>query len=303
MSRLLIEHWDGSRWSIQRTPAPVGSMDSFLSEVSCRTRAACMAVGSFDKRAGGSLFPLADHWNGSRWSIEPIARPELGELQGVSCAAPSVCSAVGDRPAGTLVERWSRGKWSPESTPRASHSLLRAVSCSSSTNCTAVGERPPRGGCDAEQLIEHWDGLRWTVEQAPRLGSCSAETAYFGSTLAGVSCASTTACAAVGSTVVARDVGTPVVERMQGRRWRSDSDPALEIPDVINAVSCPAANACTAVGHLATGAGVIRWDGRRWTVHKAAGKAELIDVSCTSSTACTAVGSTPNPSPFVLRIT
>jgi hypothetical protein len=47
-SRLLIEHWDGSRWSIRRTPLPIGSRDSMLSGVSCRTSAACTAVGSFD---------------------------------------------------------------------------------------------------------------------------------------------------------------------------------------------------------------------------------------------------------------
>jgi hypothetical protein len=53
---------------------------------------------------------LAEHWNGSRWAIQPTPNP-TGQapsvLSGVSCTAATACTAVGDYYYGSLAERYS----------------------------------------------------------------------------------------------------------------------------------------------------------------------------------------------------
>jgi hypothetical protein len=94
----------------------------------------------------------------SGWSIQQAPKTTTftftnNELQSVSCASPTDCTAVGsctavahyNNRAGrelTLVERWDGTSWSIQRTPnpvRASKSSLTGVSCASPTVCTAVG--------------------------------------------------------------------------------------------------------------------------------------------------------------------
>ena len=62
-------------------------------------------------------------------------------------------------------------------------------------------------------------------------------------------------------------------------------NPALNT--ALNAVSCTAANACTAVG----GQGIaLAWNGSVWSSQQTPTASVLRGVSCTSATVCTAVG-------------
>lgn len=64
--------------------------------MSCASKTACTAVGSYVNGRSGRGFTLAERWNGSGWSIQQT--PSLGGegyLKGVSCASTSVCTAVG----------------------------------------------------------------------------------------------------------------------------------------------------------------------------------------------------------------
>jgi hypothetical protein len=46
--RLLVEHWTGSTWLIQRAPVPAGSHDyRYFDDVSCATTAGCTAIGYY----------------------------------------------------------------------------------------------------------------------------------------------------------------------------------------------------------------------------------------------------------------
>ena len=125
-------------------------------------------------------------------------------LNGVSCVKATFCIAVGnystDRdydprssPDTALAERWDGNRWSLQrvATPRgASYSSLSDVSCSSTSACTAVGSDFGRNLNGI--LAERWDGKRWTLQRTPRpAGSPTAR-------LSGVSCATRTACTAVG---------------------------------------------------------------------------------------------------------
>ena len=137
-AQALVEHWDGTRWS--GVPVPAG--DDVLNGVDCTSSGACVAVGYFETKAENSR-TLVESWNGARWSV--VASPNPGPasqyayasgpahdmLNGVSCASPTWCAAVGayTTPGGSLInlaEQWDGKKWSIVPSPDRS-SLSNAV--------------------------------------------------------------------------------------------------------------------------------------------------------------------------------
>jgi len=93
----LVERWNGRRWSIQRTPNPAGGTNVSLNGVSCASNTACTAVAHYNNRAGREL-TLVERWDGTSWSIQRTPNPvraSKSSLTGVSCASPTVCTAVG----------------------------------------------------------------------------------------------------------------------------------------------------------------------------------------------------------------
>src|SRR5690348_67038 len=73
-TRPLAERWDGRRWALQNVPNPPRSAftldQSYLNAVDCTSTSSCVAVG-----AGGRFAPLAERWDGHRWSIQPTPEP------------------------------------------------------------------------------------------------------------------------------------------------------------------------------------------------------------------------------------
>jgi hypothetical protein len=113
----LAERWDGTLWSIERTPDLPGT-DDRLNSVSCLAPSACTAVGlAVESSPGaGRTEALIERWDGTAWKTEASAAVgPLGRglsaadlsLDGVSCAA-AACTAVGsftsDDPV-QLIER------------------------------------------------------------------------------------------------------------------------------------------------------------------------------------------------------
>jgi len=58
----LAERWNGTKWSIQTTPNPVGGSNSTLDGVSCASASTCTAVGGYNNGTTGAT--LAERWNG-----------------------------------------------------------------------------------------------------------------------------------------------------------------------------------------------------------------------------------------------
>lgn len=84
-SRPLIEHWDGSAWSV--IPAPAAGKPSFLYAVSGDSATDAWAVGYQTKT---TLGPLIEHWDGKTWNAVtlPPGLTNLNGLVGVYAAAP-----------------------------------------------------------------------------------------------------------------------------------------------------------------------------------------------------------------------
>lgn len=73
-SDTLVERWDGSSWTIARSPngSPTIGYDNALQAVACPTRSRCLAIGHYDA-ADGYMQTLAETWNGTSWSVAPSA--------------------------------------------------------------------------------------------------------------------------------------------------------------------------------------------------------------------------------------
>jgi hypothetical protein len=119
--RSLIEHWDGSAWSIVKHPK-VGLTDQF-NALSATSTSDVWAVGATSHGTRGASTSIAEHWDGSEWSVIPVPDPGKGNaLLGVSAVSRSRAWAVGvigraDFTTRTLVERWDGVRWKRVESP------------------------------------------------------------------------------------------------------------------------------------------------------------------------------------------
>ena len=312
----LAEPWNGTSWSIQTTPNIAGTFTNVLDGVSCSSATACTAVGYFVNGSHGRV-TLAERWNGTSWSVQTTPPNPKGvtdsSLDSVSCTSATACTAVGfpdnDAQVGTLAERWNGTSWSIQSTPNPPPNglgRLIGVSCTSAVACTAVGSTVPnfRVQSSSATVAEHWDGTRWSIQSTPNPAG-----ATYNAGVRAVSCASPTACTAVGSFTDSTGRIVPLAERLDGTSWSVQSvpNPAGAGYSLLSGVSCTSATACTAVGSSSASFnsdGVTlaeRWDGTSWSIQatpnpEGANGSALNGVSCTSATACIAVGSIANSS-------
>ena len=155
----LVEHWDGTAWSVQRVPFVKNATGS-LGSVSCPTAVDCIAVGSYGLfNQNTSMY--AEHWNGRRWAFQTMPAPAGTSfwLNSVSCLRPEHCTAVGGAFNGTqykasIVERGNGGTWTLQTDAAPARSILFCVSCPVASSCTAVGENT----AIVAGLAEHWNG-------------------------------------------------------------------------------------------------------------------------------------------------
>jgi hypothetical protein len=211
----LAERWNGTSWKIQPTPNPAGAAYTALSGVSCKAANACTAVGSYRNSADKAV-TLAERWNGTSWKIQPTPNPAGSgiALNGVSCTAASVCTAVGGYynaagKARTLAERWNGTSWKIQPTPNpAGAPGLNGVSCKAANACTAVGGYSNVSG-KAFTLAERWNGTSWKIQSTPN-------PAGNFPTLYGVSCPAAKACTAVGRYLTAAGAERTLAERWNG---------------------------------------------------------------------------------------
>jgi hypothetical protein len=93
----LAETWNGSTWTVQTTPNPSGAKNSHLRAVSCASSTVCTATGEY-VNSSGTTVSLAEHWNGTEWSIQTTPIPsgaKESDLQGASCTSSTACTSVG----------------------------------------------------------------------------------------------------------------------------------------------------------------------------------------------------------------
>jgi hypothetical protein len=247
----LVEHWNGTKWSIITVPVPKGPGGS-LTGVACPGPTTCFAVGSYDTAT--TSLSLTERWNGKTWSIVPSPKP-LGHafagLGSVACLDATHCTAVGATGMGIhlnpLVERWNGSKWTIVASPEpagTTYVLLSGVACVTLTNCTVVGSYLPNGSSESVPIIEHWDGVTWSLAATPTDPSIS------GASLSGIACSGPSDCTAVGVQFLTSGATNPFVEHWDGTNWTIVPTPTPGGTQSVQftGVSCRDAASCIAIG-------------------------------------------------------
>jgi hypothetical protein len=284
----LAERWDGTSWQRQATPNPPGNTDPSatpdLLGVSCPAAGFCAAVGEYQSLGGGQV-SMAETWNGSAWTWQPVpVAPGSagGGLTAVSCTSPRFCEAVGfnvdvtDGTQVTLAATWNGTSWSLQQAPNPGgfgFVQFTTVSCASPAFCEAWGSRDT-----GVPLAEQWDGSSWQPQSVPSDAAMKS-----------VSCASATFCEAVGS---------GAAYTWNGSAWTAQTIPAPAATGTLGGVSCASVTFCEAVGEYfnANAAGVAAvWNGSAWSaqaIPEPAGATftNLNAVSCVSPSSCEAGG-------------
>jgi hypothetical protein len=286
----------GTGWHVQRVP-PSGGYDYQLTSVSCPSSGNCFAVGGYSTVKQGPTQPLAEYWNGRRWTAQAFPSPSSQEqLTSVSCASATLCFAFGNSNTteGPLADQWNGSTWTIQSVPApagAKSPEITAGSCASTTSCTFTGLYTTAG--NVRPLVEHWDGTTWTIQSVPKPAGSTG-----GNLDGGVSCPTATRCIAVGGYGLPGEAGSqPYAASWNGIRWTDQVVPDATEDASLDAVSCSGPASCTAVGEYYVGsvetALVEHWNGTTWAIQPDAAPADayLTAVSCTSATSCTAVGS------------
>lgn len=161
----LIEHWDGSRWSIVPSPTSASNLTSVA------------VISSSDVWAAGEagLQPVFEHWDGKTWSAfsgPPVSAQYLA-VSGITAVSATDVWAVGTTrapvrraPYQTLSEHWDGHRWNIVASPNpvAGNDVLLQVAAISSSDVWAVGYDY---GAGASPLVANWNGTKWNTVQVP----------------------------------------------------------------------------------------------------------------------------------------
>ncbi len=272
------ERWNGSRWSVVQPAVPPKTTESTWRTISCASKTSCIAVGTY--RSPGRHV-LAERWNGTNWEIIPAPTGDVSRglsglscpsntlcmgtngdtwkwngaswsrsddlpsgtgVSAVSCASASDCMAAGQGGSGLIARRWNGTSWSPVAMPAppGSFPTIASLSCAAPDSCVAIGNAYDQHSSPTDRsFVERWNGAAWTVESKPSVKQTNP-------VLLGVSCASATSCALVGT---AGKYG-PVIEQWNGSAWSLVPSPHRPGSggDILGGVACPSATSCFAVG-------------------------------------------------------
>jgi hypothetical protein len=208
----------------------------------------------------------------TNWQVvsSPHLPSQQNHLWGVSASAANDVWAVGESFDGsdrkTLIEHWNGQQWKVVANPNlGSDPTLQGVAAISPDNAWVVGETSPaQSNGITTVLIEHWNGIQWSVAQAPNPGSG-------GSSLSKVVAIAANNVWAVGTTVDA-GVEKALIEHWDGRKWRVVSSPSpTSIPALLTGVTAISANDIWTVGYLMPSqssrrAFIEHWDGKTWSI-------------------------------------
>jgi hypothetical protein len=242
-----VEHWDGSQWSVVASPSP-GAEFNILQGVAADASDDAWAVGYLTDGTGKNQ-PLIEHWDGSTWSqsTSPSVDAGGGQLSGVAARSPNDVWAVGQVTVldahnqfdgqSPLIEHWNGSIWTvvtsaaipAPSAGGSTYNALSAVAALAPNNVWAVGEdnAPGTGGpgqsSGIQALVEHWDGVHWSLVPAASSNSN-------GNALTGIAAISSSDIWAVGSGAPSRPQGCGIgsgatIEHWDGVRWTSISVP------------------------------------------------------------------------------
>src|SRR6266702_849258 len=253
----LIQHWDGSRWSIIPSPN-AGTQDNFLEGVVAISTSNVWAVGLGINGSGGSTLIL--HWNGTQWNVVPSPNPgstfySLGEARAVSANDIwSVGQAVNNNGVfKTLIEHWNGTKWNIVPSPNvgSNNNFLNSVTTVSANNVWAVGTSTNNSKND-RTLTMHWDGSQWSVVNSPNVGSQTND-------LFEVAAASANDIWTVGRYINNKNVSQTLIQHWDGSKWSIVPSPNFDLGNnILQGLTVISTNDVWAVGEYDNSGNIFR---------------------------------------------
>jgi hypothetical protein len=302
----LVLQWTGS-WAFETAPVPKEETNTQLLGASCPSSSECFAAGGA-QHGFATQITLVERFNGKEWKIVTSPNPAKAAasvFHGISCTSTTACVAVGDFANESFVnenlaETWNGTEWKLVTTPNAKGATfdeLAAVSCTSSSACTAVGFYRNEAG-HTLSLAERYNGTAWAIQETPNLAEATVTE------LLGVSCVSSTACYAVGSSH-GTGATTPLSEFWNGTKWtiQTTPKPTGSKSAEFQGVSCRSTSECEAVGGSVNAAEknvtfAEGWNGTEWKVQATeelnATFYEFFGVSCGATSKCQGIGAVTN---------
>ncbi len=201
--------------------------------INSHTDAWAVGVGSPSLPA---IYPInvgvVEHWDGTNWRTIPSPQPANYEndLYAVAALAPGDVWAVGSyenaangflEPQKTLVEHWDGTHWKMIASPNAQafFNTLSGLVALASNDIWAVGSQGALSGL-SKTLIEHWDGMRWSIVKSPNVGS-------YDNALQGVTALSPDDIWAVGESSDGKGGDRTLVEQWNGQQWSVVPSPSI----------------------------------------------------------------------------
>lgn len=255
-------------WTLLSSPN-VGTNGNHLFGVAAVSANDIWAVGDYND--GPNMYhsrTLAEHWNGSSWSIVASPNPATGssdddQLQAVAAVSSNNVWAVGYISnndifaARTLIEHWNGASWSvvPSPNPTVSQ-YLYGVTAISASDIWAVGyftDQQTQAGSGS--LTLHWNGTTWSRVSNP------------GNTrLNGVTAVSSNNVWAVGDYTIQQNLDGPLILHWDGSSW--SIVPSSQV-GTLAAVTAVSASNIWAVGYEYNGyyytTVIQHWNGTKWS--------------------------------------
>ena len=275
-------------------PAPnQGAFANTLNGVTALSPCNVWAVGFYQDAQNGARLSLAEHWNGTSWSISLPPGPDTNTniLNGVSASSPGSVWAVGKTGIASYIVKWNGSIWAqvPSPSPGNFDNTLQGVAAVSGASAWAVGGYS--NGSGSNVLVLRWNGSKWTRTAAPSPGS--------NSELEGVAALSARNVWAVGAFSTSKGTKT-LIEHWNGTKWAQLPSPNprdLNGDIVLDGVAGTSASNVWAVGTYAGGGRlktlVEHWNGRGWKLvasPSAGGFSALSSVTAASAGNVWAVG-------------
>ena|SRR5579862_5880492 len=290
-----------------------------LDSIACTSSSSCVAVGT-----DGNDEPLVLVGNPASWTVAEARSISLGSsfgnsglLYSVDCSSSTHCVAVGQDGHGqTLVLAGNPATWGVAQaheialgTSFGSHGGLLSVTCTSATSCVGVGS-----DWNSQPLVLAGDPATWSVAQAQEITLGSSFGAFgdtgIASSLASVTCTSSTSCVAVGTDAN----GLPLVLVGNPATWSASQAQEINLGssfgfpnyfgEALASVTCTSSTSCVAVGQDGNPEPFeLAGNPATWGVaqaHEIAVGGDLSSIACTSTTSCVAVGQDENNAPLVL---
>jgi hypothetical protein len=179
----LLEHWDGSDWSLAQAPLPAGNRDQ-LSGMSATSTSDVWAVGMYYDPIASQFKTLIDHFNGETWTVIPSPNVGAGSngLVSVSAVARDDAWAVGEytdestNQSQTLAEHWDGSAWSviPSPNEGTANNAMLGVAAFGPFDIYTVGTWAIARGKETDLHAQgaHYNGA-WNFHDTPVMGSGS----------------------------------------------------------------------------------------------------------------------------------